>query len=82
MPASHLVSVKLPGHTPLHLAVMLGHTECADALIKAGASVQPKLPDGWPIVAEAVSRGEPDLGATSARAVFCRIFRHPWHYLS
>ena len=46
------------GNTPLHLAVMLGHRECAQLLVAHGAGIKVKNLQGWTPVAEAVSYGD------------------------
>ncbi|XP_076441537.1 ankyrin repeat domain-containing protein 13C-like isoform X2 [Babylonia areolata] len=45
------------GNTPLHLAVMLGHTECVQLLLAHNAPVKVKNSMGWTPLAEAISYG-------------------------
>ncbi|ODM92235.1 Ankyrin repeat domain-containing protein 13D [Orchesella cincta] len=49
------------GRTPLLLAVVLGRTECASALLKHGADAQFEHTSNWTVVHEAVCRGDPEL---------------------
>ncbi|XP_032802989.2 ankyrin repeat domain-containing protein 13B-like isoform X1 [Petromyzon marinus] len=49
------------GRTPLHLAVTLGHIECARLLLKHGANVAVENRQGWSVLQEAVSTGDPDM---------------------
>lgn len=46
------------GNTPLHLATMLGHKECANLLLAKGAVVKVKNVLGWSPLAEAISYGD------------------------
>lgn len=46
------------GNTPLHLATMLGHKECANLLLAKGATVKMKNLLGWSPLAEAISYGD------------------------
>ncbi|XP_037537574.1 ankyrin repeat domain-containing protein 13C isoform X1 [Nematolebias whitei] len=46
------------GNTPLHLAVMLGHKECALLLLAHNAPVKIKNAQGWSPLAEAISYGD------------------------
>ena len=46
------------GHTALHLAVMLGHHDCAKLLASYGAQVRLKTSQGWNALFEAVSYGD------------------------
>uniref|UniRef100_A0A8C4SPY4 Ankyrin repeat domain 13C n=1 Tax=Erpetoichthys calabaricus TaxID=27687 RepID=A0A8C4SPY4_ERPCA len=46
------------GNTPLHLAVMLGHKECAHLLLAHNAPVKVKNAQGWSPLAEAISYGD------------------------
>ncbi|CAL1579520.1 unnamed protein product [Knipowitschia caucasica] len=46
------------GNTPLHLAVMLGHKECALLLLAHNAPVKVKNAQGWSPLAEAISYGD------------------------
>uniref|UniRef100_A0A3Q2V3Y9 Ankyrin repeat domain-containing protein 13C-like n=1 Tax=Haplochromis burtoni TaxID=8153 RepID=A0A3Q2V3Y9_HAPBU len=48
----------IPGNTPLHLAVMLGHKECALLLLAHNAPVKIKNAQGWSPLAEAISYGD------------------------
>uniref|UniRef100_A0A803W817 Ankyrin repeat domain 13C n=1 Tax=Ficedula albicollis TaxID=59894 RepID=A0A803W817_FICAL len=45
-------------NTPLHLAVMLGHKECAHLLLAHNAPVKVKNAQGWSPLAEAISYGD------------------------
>lgn len=49
------------GRTPLMLAVTLGHLESARALLDFEANVNCENHDGWNVVQEAVSTGDPEL---------------------
>lgn len=49
------------GRTPLHLAVTLGHLECARVLLQHGADVCKENRNGWTVLQEAVSTRDPDL---------------------
>jgi len=49
------------GNTALHLAVMLRHQECIDALLAHKASVNIKNRSGWSALHEAVSLGDRDV---------------------
>ncbi|XP_068525766.1 ankyrin repeat domain-containing protein 13C-like [Anas acuta] len=46
------------GNTPLHLAVMLGHKECAHLLLAHNAPVNVENAQGWSPLAEAISYGD------------------------
>ncbi|XP_061831459.1 ankyrin repeat domain-containing protein 13C-like [Nerophis lumbriciformis] len=46
------------GNTPLHLAVMTGHKECAHLLLAHNAPVKVKNAQGWSPLAEAISYGD------------------------
>uniref|UniRef100_A0A8C4Q9V4 Ankyrin repeat domain 13C n=1 Tax=Eptatretus burgeri TaxID=7764 RepID=A0A8C4Q9V4_EPTBU len=46
------------GNTPLHLAIMLGHKECAHLLLAHNAPVKMKNAQGWSPLAEAISYGD------------------------
>ncbi|XP_074524741.1 ankyrin repeat domain-containing protein 13C isoform X1 [Halichoeres trimaculatus] len=46
------------GNTPLHLAVMMGHKECAHLLLAHNAPVKVKNAQGWSPLAEAISYGD------------------------
>ncbi|XP_034738416.1 ankyrin repeat domain-containing protein 13C-like isoform X2 [Etheostoma cragini] len=46
------------GNTPLHLAVMMGHKECAHLLLAHNAPVKVKNGQGWSPLAEAISYGD------------------------
>lgn len=49
------------GRTPLHLAVTLGHLECARVLLQHGADVCKENRNGWTVLQEAVSTRDPEL---------------------
>ncbi|XP_065155563.1 ankyrin repeat domain-containing protein 13D isoform X2 [Atheta coriaria] len=49
------------GRTPLMLAVTLGHLESARVLLNFDANVNFENPEGWTVVQEAVSTGDPVL---------------------
>ncbi|XP_041097056.1 ankyrin repeat domain-containing protein 13B [Polyodon spathula] len=49
------------GRTPLHLAVTLGHVDCAHVLLKHGADVCKENRNGWTVLQEAVSTRDPEL---------------------
>ncbi|XP_018006563.1 ankyrin repeat domain-containing protein 13D [Hyalella azteca] len=49
------------GRTPLLLAITLGHLESTRVLLAAGCSTQAETSDGWNVVQEAVSCGDPEL---------------------
>uniref|UniRef100_A0A668UEB1 Ankyrin repeat domain-containing protein n=1 Tax=Oreochromis aureus TaxID=47969 RepID=A0A668UEB1_OREAU len=56
---THSISQKdVHGNTPLHLAVMLGHKECALLLLAHNAPVKIKNAQGWSPLAEAISFGD------------------------
>uniref|UniRef100_A0A672ZDV7 Ankyrin repeat domain-containing protein 13C-like n=1 Tax=Sphaeramia orbicularis TaxID=375764 RepID=A0A672ZDV7_9TELE len=56
---THSISQKdVHGNTPLHLAVMLGHKECALLLLAHNAPVKVKNAQGWSPLAEAISYGD------------------------
>uniref|UniRef100_A0A669ERI9 Ankyrin repeat domain-containing protein 13C n=1 Tax=Oreochromis niloticus TaxID=8128 RepID=A0A669ERI9_ORENI len=56
---THSISQKdVHGNTPLHLAVMLGHKECALLLLAHNAPVKIKNAQGWSPLAEAISYGD------------------------
>nr|XP_057922468.1 ankyrin repeat domain-containing protein 13C-like isoform X2 [Doryrhamphus excisus] len=56
---THSISQKdVHGNTPLHLAVMLGHKECALLLLAHNAPVKIKNIQGWSPLAEAISYGD------------------------
>uniref|UniRef100_A0A8C6WFM4 Ankyrin repeat domain 13C n=1 Tax=Neogobius melanostomus TaxID=47308 RepID=A0A8C6WFM4_9GOBI len=46
------------GNTPLHLAVIMGHKECAHLLLAHNAPVKVKNAQGWSPLAEAISYGD------------------------
>uniref|UniRef100_A0A8C3A1Y5 Ankyrin repeat domain 13C n=1 Tax=Cyclopterus lumpus TaxID=8103 RepID=A0A8C3A1Y5_CYCLU len=48
----------LHGNSPLHLAVMMGHKECAHLLLAHNAPVKVKNAQGWSPLAEAISYGD------------------------
>ncbi|KAK0141388.1 Ankyrin repeat domain-containing protein 13C-A [Merluccius polli] len=55
----HSISQKdVHGNTPLHLAVMMGHKECALLLLAHNAPVKIKNAQGWSPLAEAISYGD------------------------
>ena len=49
------------GRTPLHLAVTLGHTKCAQLLVEQGANCLAENRHQWNVVAESISSGVPEL---------------------
>lgn len=49
------------GRTPLHLAVTLGHLESVKVLLQFDADVNIENRDGWNVVQEAISTGDPEL---------------------
>ncbi|KAM6958651.1 ankyrin repeat domain-containing protein 13B [Aplochiton taeniatus] len=49
------------GRTPLHLAVTLGHLDCAQLLLQYGADVSKENRNGWTVLQEAVSTRNPEL---------------------
>ncbi|XP_073438744.1 ankyrin repeat domain-containing protein 13A isoform X1 [Dendrobates tinctorius] len=49
------------GRTPLHLAVSLGHLESARVLLRHKADVTKENRDGWTVLHEAVSTGDPEM---------------------
>ncbi|MEQ2232047.1 Ankyrin repeat domain-containing protein 13C-A [Ilyodon furcidens] len=55
------------GNTPLHLAVMMGHKECAHLLLAHNAPVKVKNAQGWSPLAEAISYGDRQMNATGGR---------------
>ncbi|KAG7524017.1 ankyrin repeat domain-containing protein 13C-like [Solea senegalensis] len=56
---THSISQKdVHGNTPLHLALMLGHKECALLLLAHNAPVKIKNAQGWSPLAEAISYGD------------------------
>uniref|UniRef100_A0A3Q2D1E5 Ankyrin repeat domain 13B n=1 Tax=Cyprinodon variegatus TaxID=28743 RepID=A0A3Q2D1E5_CYPVA len=56
-----LESLDPRGRTPLHLAVTLGHLECARVLLQHGADVSKENRNGWTVLQEAVSTRDPEL---------------------
>lgn len=55
----HSIDAKdVHGNTPLHLAVMLGHKECAQILLAHNAPVKVKNNLGWSPLSEAISYGD------------------------
>ncbi|XP_030633494.1 ankyrin repeat domain-containing protein 13B isoform X2 [Chanos chanos] len=49
------------GRTPLHLAVTLGHLDCARVLLQHGADVSKENRNGWTVLQEAISTRNPEL---------------------
>uniref|UniRef100_A0A672Q7G2 Ankyrin repeat domain-containing protein 13B-like n=1 Tax=Sinocyclocheilus grahami TaxID=75366 RepID=A0A672Q7G2_SINGR len=49
------------GRTPLHLAVTLGHFECAHLLVQHGADVSKENRNGWTVLQEAISTRNPEM---------------------
>ncbi|XP_062408088.1 ankyrin repeat domain-containing protein 13B [Sardina pilchardus] len=49
------------GRTPLHLAVTLGHLDCARVLLQHGADVSKENRNGWTVLQEAISTRDPEL---------------------
>ncbi|XP_051522113.1 ankyrin repeat domain-containing protein 13B isoform X1 [Myxocyprinus asiaticus] len=49
------------GRTPLHLAVTLGHLDCAHLLLQHGADVSKENRNGWTVLQEAISTRDPEL---------------------
>uniref|UniRef100_A0A8C1VHZ9 Ankyrin repeat domain 13B n=1 Tax=Cyprinus carpio TaxID=7962 RepID=A0A8C1VHZ9_CYPCA len=49
------------GRTPLHLAVTLGHLECARLLVQRGADVSRENRNGWTVLQEAISSRNPEM---------------------
>ncbi|XP_063061856.1 ankyrin repeat domain-containing protein 13B [Engraulis encrasicolus] len=60
-------SVDPRGRTPLHLAVTLGHLECARVLLQHGADVCKENRNGWTVLQEAISTRDPEI----VRLVLC-----------
>ncbi|CAI5694398.1 ankyrin repeat domain-containing protein 13B isoform X1 [Oreochromis aureus] len=56
-----LESLDPRGRTPLHLAVTLGHLDCARVLLQHGADVSKENRNGWTVLQEAVSTRDPEL---------------------
>ncbi|XP_077578289.1 ankyrin repeat domain-containing protein 13B [Stigmatopora nigra] len=56
-----LESVDPRGRTPLHLAVTLGHLDCARILLQYGADVSKENRNAWTVLQEAVSTRDPEL---------------------
>ncbi|KAM9812993.1 ankyrin repeat domain-containing protein 13B isoform X1 [Syngnathus typhle] len=56
-----LESLDPRGRTPLHLAVTLGHLDCARVLLEYGADVSKENRNGWTVLQEAVSTRDPEL---------------------
>ncbi|XP_069475491.1 ankyrin repeat domain-containing protein 13A [Ambystoma mexicanum] len=52
------------GRTPLHLAVSLGHLESARVLLKNKANVTIENLQGWSVLHEAISTGDPEMVQT------------------
>ncbi|XP_060754076.1 ankyrin repeat domain-containing protein 13B isoform X2 [Neoarius graeffei] len=55
------------GRTPLHLAVTLGHLECARVLLHYGADVSKENSNSWTVLQEAISLRDAEL----VRLVLC-----------
>uniref|UniRef100_A0A8C8E3B7 Ankyrin repeat domain 13C n=1 Tax=Oryzias sinensis TaxID=183150 RepID=A0A8C8E3B7_9TELE len=53
-----IIQKDVHGNTPLHLAVMMGHKECALLLLAHNAPVKVKNAQGWSPLAEAISYGD------------------------
>ncbi|KAL7854681.1 hypothetical protein SRHO_G00168710 [Serrasalmus rhombeus] len=53
------------GNTPLHLAVMMGHKECAHLLLAHNAPVKVKNAQGWSPLAEAISYGDRQMNVSA-----------------
>ncbi|XP_059370241.1 ankyrin repeat domain-containing protein 13B isoform X4 [Carassius carassius] len=49
------------GRTPLHLAVTLGHLDCARLLVQHGADVSRENRNGWTVLQEAISSRNPEM---------------------
>ncbi|RXN07656.1 ankyrin repeat domain-containing 13B-like protein [Labeo rohita] len=49
------------GRTPLHLAVTLGHLDCARLLVQHGADVSKENRNGWTVLQEAISTRIPEM---------------------
>ncbi|XP_017289864.1 ankyrin repeat domain-containing protein 13B isoform X2 [Kryptolebias marmoratus] len=64
---AELESLDPRGRTPLHLAVTLGHLDCARVLLQHGADVSKENRNGWTVLQEAVSTRDPEL----VRLVLC-----------
>ncbi|XP_078729735.1 ankyrin repeat domain-containing protein 13D-like [Lampetra fluviatilis] len=58
---SNLDSVDPRGRTPLHLSVALGHLESTRVLLRYNADVNHENAQGWTVLQEAVSTGDPEL---------------------
>uniref|UniRef100_A0A8C3BWK0 Ankyrin repeat domain 13D n=1 Tax=Cairina moschata TaxID=8855 RepID=A0A8C3BWK0_CAIMO len=59
---SHDVELMDPrGRTPLELAVSLGHLESARVLLRHNANVGRENANGWTVLQEAVSTGDPEM---------------------
>uniref|UniRef100_A0A3B5KMY5 Ankyrin repeat domain 13B n=1 Tax=Takifugu rubripes TaxID=31033 RepID=A0A3B5KMY5_TAKRU len=56
-----LESLDPRGRTPLHLAVTLGHLDCARILLQQGANVNKQNHNGWSVLQEAVSTRDPEM---------------------
>uniref|UniRef100_A0A674MZ41 Ankyrin repeat domain 13C n=1 Tax=Takifugu rubripes TaxID=31033 RepID=A0A674MZ41_TAKRU len=57
------------GNTPLHLAVMMGHKECAHLLLAHNAPVKVKNAQGWSPLAEAISYGDRQMSKGPGRCL-------------
>ncbi|XP_077064379.1 ankyrin repeat domain-containing protein 13B isoform X2 [Siphateles boraxobius] len=49
------------GRTPLHLAVTLGHLDCARLLVQHGADVSKENRNSWTVLQEAISTRNPEM---------------------
>ncbi|KAF7258517.1 hypothetical protein EG68_05576 [Paragonimus skrjabini miyazakii] len=59
------------GMTALHIAVMLGHKDCAEMLLSHGACVTLKSLEGWNSLSEAISYGSLSL----TTSLYCKLRR-------
>uniref|UniRef100_A0A8C8BVX4 Ankyrin repeat domain-containing protein n=1 Tax=Oncorhynchus tshawytscha TaxID=74940 RepID=A0A8C8BVX4_ONCTS len=66
------------GNTPLHVAVMMGHKECALLLLAHNAPVKVKNAQGWSPLAEAISYGDRQMMPLLSRILpsdNCKIYK-------